>query len=34
MIKYSLFMQMSKAETEADIEVVLDKPDNMAIVNC
>ena len=27
-------MQMSKAETEADIEAVLDKPDNMAIVNC
>ena len=31
---YSLFMQMSEAETDADIEAVLDKPESMAIVNC
>ena len=27
-------MQMSQVETDAEIQVVLDKPDNMAIVNC
>jgi len=27
-------MQMSEAETDADIEAVLDKPESMAIVNC
>jgi len=32
-IKYSLFMQMSKAETETEIDNVLNKPD-MTIVNC
>ena len=27
-------MQMSQVETDAEIQAVLDKPDNMAIVNC